>query len=197
MPFQHSDESHLGCFENYTMFAISSFQYIILAFVFSKGVPYRKPIWSNWPLCLAIIFNLAIVIYLVIDPAEWIAEFFQLIIPPDMLFRYIMLIYGVAAFISHTLLESIVVETLVFKLIQVRREQNFKTSTRKYMQLEYKIKSIDNWPPITEIYEPLHDPRTSDRTQPTYVNLSAEQNVDTQPGVFPGFFEMGSDRVGL
>lgn len=177
------------------MFAISSFQYIVLAIVFSKGVPYRKSIWSNWPLCLTIVINLCIVIYLVVYPSEWIAQFFQLDVPTDKLFRYVMIAYGAAAFILHSLLESIVVEMLVFKRFQVQREQNVYTSTRKYMQLEYKIKAFENWPPITELYEPLHEPGTYEQTQPTYVNLSAEQNVDIQPGVFPGFFEIGSDRV--
>ncbi|TMW45112.1 hypothetical protein DOY81_009808, partial [Sarcophaga bullata] len=39
VPFVSSNEDHLGCWENYTMFAISSFQYIILAFVFFPKVP--------------------------------------------------------------------------------------------------------------------------------------------------------------
>ncbi|XP_023167868.2 probable cation-transporting ATPase 13A3 isoform X2 [Drosophila hydei] len=194
-PFQPAGEEHLGCYENYTMFAISSFQYIILAFVFSKGAPYRKPIWSNWPLCLALVINVCIVIYLIVYPSEWIASFFQIIVPPDMSFRYIMLLYGVAAFISHVFIESFVVENLIFKRLQVRREQNIRTSTRKYMQLEYNIKSFDNWPPITEVCD-LHDPTDLvDELQPTYVNLSAEQNLDAQHNVFPGFFETSENSV--
>ncbi|KAM8702813.1 hypothetical protein ACLKA7_005162 [Drosophila subpalustris] len=190
VPFKQSDEDHLGCYENYTMFAISSFQYIILAFVFSKGAPYRKPIWSNWPLCLTMLINVCIVIYLVIYPSRWMMEFMQLVVPEDMSFRIIMLLYGAAAFITHALLETFVVEFLIFKRCQVKREQNLSTSSRKYMQLQYSMQSFDNWPPITDAYE-LHD--SSDESlaeiQPTYVNLSAEQNLDAQPGGFPGFFD--------
>ncbi|XP_017869045.1 PREDICTED: probable cation-transporting ATPase 13A3 [Drosophila arizonae] len=194
-PFRPEGEDHLGCYENYTMFAISSFQYIILAFVFSKGAPYRKPIWSNWPLCLALILNACIVVYLVVYPSDWIANFFQIIVPPDMSFRYIMLLYGAAAFISHVFLENFVVEYLVFKRFQVRREQNVNTSTRKYMRLEYNIKSFDNWPPITEVCD-LHDPTDLVvEVQPTYVNLGAEQNVDAQHNAFPGFFETLENSV--
>ncbi|XP_034474595.1 probable cation-transporting ATPase W08D2.5 isoform X2 [Drosophila innubila] len=189
VPFKQSDEDHLGCFENYTMFAISSFQYIILAFVFSKGAPYRKAIWSNWPLCLTMVINTCIVVYLVIYPSEWIQHFLQLVVPNDMSFRIIMLLYGVAAFIAHCLLEAFVVEDLIFKRIQVKREQNLSTSTRKYMRLQNNINSFNNWPPISEAYE-LHDStEPTAEIQPTYVNLSAEQNLDTQPGVFPGFFD--------
>ncbi|KAH8272489.1 hypothetical protein KR044_009474, partial [Drosophila immigrans] len=193
-PFdQTADKDHLGCYENYTMFAISSFQYVILAFVFSKGAPYRKPIWSNWPLCLTMVINLAIIIYLVVYPSEWISEFFQLVVPPEMSFRLIMLSYGVAAFITHALIETFIIEYLLFQNCQVQREQNPCTSTRKYMQLQYDMQSLDKWPPITDAYE-VHDlssskPPGAEIQQPTYVNLSAEHHPDAvQCGTFPGFF---------
>ncbi|XP_032579868.1 probable cation-transporting ATPase 13A3 isoform X2 [Drosophila sechellia] len=185
-PFEPAGEDHLGCYENYTMFCISSFQYIILAFVFSKGAPYRKPLWSNWPLCLAFIVNLCIIVYLVLYPCDWVATFFQLIVPPTMRFRYVMLAYGATSFMCHIFVESFLVEYLVFKKYQVQREKNWVTSKQKYMRLEHDISNIKNWPPITEVYEPnnLTDWETE---QPTYVSLHAEQNHDTQLGKFPGF----------
>ncbi|XP_030379323.1 probable cation-transporting ATPase 13A3 isoform X2 [Scaptodrosophila lebanonensis] len=189
VPFQHSNEEHLGCYENYTMFAISCFQYIILAIVFSKGAPYRAAIWSNWPLCLALVLNICIVTYLIVYPTEWAADFFQLIVPPEMNFRYYMIIYGVLNFVAHIVIETFVIEYLVFKKFQVRRDQNAKTSTRKYMRLENNIQKFENWPPITEVYEP-HDPSTAEEVKPTYVNLGAEQDLDMpKHSAFPGFFE--------
>ncbi|XP_052854792.1 polyamine-transporting ATPase 13A3 isoform X2 [Drosophila gunungcola] len=185
-PFQHADEKHLGCYENYTMFCISSFQYIILAFVFSKGAPYRKPLWTNWPLCLAFIVNVCLIVYLVINPSKWVVNFFQLIVPPVMSFRYIMLVYGAASFTCHVIVESFLVEYLVFKKYQVRRDQNWVTSKQKYMRLEYDVSKIDNWPPITEVYEP-NTCTDWEIEQPNYVSLRAKQNHDTQLGKFPGF----------
>ena len=41
------EEDGVGCVENYTIFIVSSIQYVILAFVFSKGWPYRKAVWTN------------------------------------------------------------------------------------------------------------------------------------------------------
>ncbi|EDV45271.1 probable cation-transporting ATPase 13A3 isoform X1 [Drosophila erecta] len=186
-PFKATDEDHLGCVENYTMFCISSFQYIILAFVFSKGAPYRKPLWSNRPLCLAFIINLCIIVYLVyfVYSSDWVATFFQLIVPSKE-FRYIMLAYGAAAFMCHIFVESFLVEYLVFKKYQVQREKNWVTSKQKYMRLEHDISKIKNWPPITEVYEP-NNFADWEREQPTYVSLHAEQNHDTQLGKFPGF----------
>lgn len=178
VPFEHSSEDHLGCWENYTMFAISSFQYIILAFVFSKGAPYRRPIWSNLPFCLTLIANLCIVIYLILIPPEWLAEFFQLILPPEMNFRYWMLIYGIANFIAHVIIETLVVEYLLFKKFQARRDRDLRTSKRKYMQIEYDLKFYQNWPQITE--EPLHTMAIDhSKAKPAYYEISAEQNFDT------------------
>ncbi|XP_032308045.1 polyamine-transporting ATPase 13A3 isoform X2 [Drosophila ananassae] len=185
-PFQQTDEEHLGCYENYTMFCISSFQYIILAFVFSKGAPYRKPLWSNFSLCLAFIVNLIIIVYLAIYPSEWVSNFFQLIVPPAMKFRYIIIIYGIAAFACHIFVESYLVEYLIFKKYQAKREQNWITSKQKYMRLEYDITQIGNWPPITEKYEPIESPAWEEG-QPRYISLMAEQNHDPQKTLFPGF----------
>lgn len=44
VPFSYTEDERFshGCVENYTIFTISCFQYVILAFVFSKGAPYRK-----------------------------------------------------------------------------------------------------------------------------------------------------------
>lgn len=41
------DDSFMGCYENYAVFAVSSFQYITLVICFAKGAPYRKDIFSN------------------------------------------------------------------------------------------------------------------------------------------------------
>ncbi|XP_068152364.1 LOW QUALITY PROTEIN: polyamine-transporting ATPase 13A3 [Drosophila tropicalis] len=193
-PFIPSDENHLGCYENYTMFAISSFQYIILAFVFSKGAPYRKPIWSNWPFCLTLVINICIIIYLVVYPSAWVQTFFQIIVPPtESDWKYIMLIYGALAFVSHVFVESFIVEEIVFKRLQARRDQRLSTSKQKYMRLEYSINSFTNWPPITEVYEP-YDPAALDEVQPTYVNLGAEQNIEVQHTTFPGFYELPDNK---
>lgn len=41
------DELKLLCWETTTIFSISSFQYLIMSVVFSKGKPFRKPFYLN------------------------------------------------------------------------------------------------------------------------------------------------------
>lgn len=46
-PAHPDNPEELVCQDNYAIFAVSVFQYITLAVVFSKGSPYRKPIYTN------------------------------------------------------------------------------------------------------------------------------------------------------
>ena len=47
------DEDPVASLENFAIFAVSQFQYIILVIVFSKGSPYREPIYKNRPLLVS------------------------------------------------------------------------------------------------------------------------------------------------
>lgn len=46
-PANPSNDEDYVCQDNYAIFAVSVFQYITLAVVFSKGAPYRKAIYTN------------------------------------------------------------------------------------------------------------------------------------------------------
>ena len=61
----------VACWENYSVFSISAFQYTILAYAFSKSVPYRKWVLSNYQLMASFIMLTAFTIYLVMAPARY------------------------------------------------------------------------------------------------------------------------------
>lgn len=50
-----NDEEIVLTWETTTIFIVSSFQYLILATVFSKGPPYRKPFYTNKPFLSALV----------------------------------------------------------------------------------------------------------------------------------------------
>ena len=47
MPHEHGEDEEIVSYENTAVFSVSVYQYIILAVAFSKGMPYRKTIFSN------------------------------------------------------------------------------------------------------------------------------------------------------
>merc|ERR1719427_2025522 len=83
VPFNVStNEDILAGHENYAVFSISQFQYIILALVFSKGPPFRKSVYTNYWLIGSIIVTTAFSIVLTIAPPELVIEWFELVMPP-------------------------------------------------------------------------------------------------------------------
>ncbi|XP_055857682.1 polyamine-transporting ATPase 13A3 isoform X2 [Episyrphus balteatus] len=193
-PFQPDPDpegNHLGCLENYTMFVISCFQYIILAFVFSKGAPYRKSIISNIPFCLSLLVNLSFVIYMTLYPAQWLIDSFELVMPPDQNFRYLLIIYGAVNFIISLILEAVVVEYLLFKKIR-HHFHNIEKSHRKYLAIENELRRNTKWPPLSDFSNVISN--EYDKPSPTsYAEISAEHQIDMKApenSVLNSFFDV-------
>ena len=139
----------VACWENYSVFSISAFQYTILAYAFSKSVPYRKWVLSNYQLMASFIMLTAFTIYLVMAPARYTVwhrynrkkniynifcsdtaiiiqiillsrvfqQQFELLIPPVLEFRYMLLGFAALNICVCVILEDFVVEILLQRLI--------------------------------------------------------------------------------
>jgi len=189
VPYNPSNEDSTGCYENYTMFSISSFQYIVLAFVYSKSKPYRKPIWTNFLFCITLLFNSFLLIYIILYPARGVKNFFELVLPPDMTFRYWMVLYGCTIFLIHLTVENCIVENLIFKKFQAPRENNVPTCKRKYVNIENELQSLRNWPEVTDFSKPFL--KTEDDLTPKYTRIKAEQrNEKPKHSSISAFFEL-------
>ncbi|XP_075987270.1 polyamine-transporting ATPase 13A3-like [Anticarsia gemmatalis] len=101
------------CWENYAIFAVSMFQYIILAIAFSHGSPYRKSVVTNKQLMISILIMTAICIYIAVTPAEWIASFLQLRMPKDSLLSYIVLALASFNLLLALFFERVIIEYLM------------------------------------------------------------------------------------
>lgn len=111
-------EETVGCFENYAIFATSSFQYIILAVVFSKGPPYRKPITSNYGMLFSSVGTAALTAWLVLGPPVWVQELFELKMPPEISFSIMMLVYAGVNFVLASFLETFLIDFIVFRKLR-------------------------------------------------------------------------------
>lgn len=93
----NTDHEVVECWENTVLFSVSSFQYLILAFVYSKGRPYRQMLIRNFWFLLCFISLTCFQIWLLVAPTKKIAEFFEIIYLPhkakeQIVFRYKLLL---------------------------------------------------------------------------------------------------------
>lgn len=105
------DESYdkdLASHDNFAIFAISSFQCIALAMIFSKGKPYRKSVLSNHLLtgAFTVITTMTVVVLIL---AQWDG------IPIG--FRLMMILLALVYFIVAMIGEKYIVDHLIFRKI--------------------------------------------------------------------------------
>ncbi|XP_030755212.1 probable cation-transporting ATPase 13A3 [Sitophilus oryzae] len=156
-PFNMTDPDEVACVENYTVFTVSSFQYIILAIAFSKGYPYRKSIFSNFGFIISAIFMTAFSVYLAVYPANFLLDSFELALPEDMNFRLYLLAYAAGNFVVSILVEHFFVENLVFKKLRFKYH-NVDKSKKKYLAIERDLKRDVKWPVLTSDFKSAASP---------------------------------------
>lgn len=151
-PYNHTmheeGKDDVGCVENYAVFTISSFQYIILALVFSKGPPYRQSVFSNYGFILSALLMIAFSTYLTVDPLTILTDSFELVLPKTYEFRYILLGYALANFIFSIIVEYFIIELLVFKKLRYKFH-NVDKSKKKFLAIERDLSKDTKWPTLS------------------------------------------------
>jgi len=152
-----TDHDPVASYENYAIFAVSQFQYIILAIAFAKGSPYRKNIFHNVYLMLVILSLTAFSIYLTLGPSRvFVTGFivgFELFLPPIEYFGFRCILIGIVLgnFFISILCESLVADILVKMLL--------KKKNTVYELLDKDLRARSNWPPVSEMPS-THSPET-------------------------------------
>ncbi|XP_033763289.1 probable cation-transporting ATPase 13A3 [Pecten maximus] len=138
-------------YENMAVYIISSYQYIMLGVIFSKGAPYRKTIFTNYWFMFNLALCIGITLWVNIYPTDGLAEFLELKSAPNIPYRLIYIGIAAANFILAILLEMFVIDSyFVTWKLQESAEKCCRGSTYKYHILEDEIKDTPNWPPLSQ-----------------------------------------------
>ncbi|KAJ9581483.1 hypothetical protein L9F63_023341, partial [Diploptera punctata] len=140
-------EETVLCWENTSLFCVSSYQYVILAVVYSKGEPHRKPFYSNLLFLIAVVILTLFTTLLLLYPAEPLAEIFELIPvsnKPDFFhFRLWLLAFPVVNLLLSTFIETCVADTRWFKSL-LHFLKGKKEPKNRYKQIDREM-SINSW----------------------------------------------------
>ncbi|TKR72575.1 hypothetical protein L596_020000 [Steinernema carpocapsae] len=100
------DEEDRRSMQGTAIFCVSTFQYITLAIIYSKGFPYRKPIFNNLPMCASLVFVTAISVWVTIYPPGFLISWLEFDPIPyleDRLFYFVIaLLSGLCSYLYET-----------------------------------------------------------------------------------------------
>jgi len=128
-----------------TIFIVSSYQYLSLATVFSKGAPYRRPFYTNYLFFTALICLSIFTAVLIMNPLPTLGAFFQLKIP-SLSFRFSILIIVLINTSTNFLLELILsTGTWVKSFSHLISRKKQPKNKYKHIGKELELLS-ENWP---------------------------------------------------
>ncbi|XP_034446104.1 cation-transporting ATPase 13A2 isoform X1 [Hippoglossus hippoglossus] len=140
--------------EDTSVFALSGFQYIIMAVVVTKGYPHKKPLYYNVIFLCLLITLFSVMTWLVLHPGPWVGHLLSLYDISDM--NYKMLIVAVAAL---NFLVCFVVEVLIdLGLLNcLRLLRGWRPSKKHYKRLHILLSNSPSWPPLNQTQFPTDD----------------------------------------
>uniref|UniRef100_A0A7N6B4I5 P-type ATPase A domain-containing protein n=1 Tax=Anabas testudineus TaxID=64144 RepID=A0A7N6B4I5_ANATE len=124
-------------YENTTLFYISSFQYLSVAVVFSKGKPFRQPSYKNWLFMLSCIALYTFLFLILLCPVPAIDSFLDIVCVPHDWRLTLVIIVMVNAAVSF-LMEILIIDIILWRLV-------FKGNQWVYRPKEPPSESIDRW----------------------------------------------------
>ncbi|XP_041093172.1 probable cation-transporting ATPase 13A3 [Polyodon spathula] len=132
---EEPDEHNVRNFENTTLFFISSCQYLTAALVFSKGRPFRQPIYTNCLFLASVLTVYSFLMLILFHPLQAVHEFFMLVCVPFE-WRVTLLFLITANLLLAFLLESVIdCDQLWVRLFSAKKEHEF-TKNPNSTQLE-------------------------------------------------------------
>uniref|UniRef100_A0A673CQ00 Polyamine-transporting ATPase 13A3 n=1 Tax=Sphaeramia orbicularis TaxID=375764 RepID=A0A673CQ00_9TELE len=137
------DDHNIQNYENTSLFYVSSFQYLTVAIVFSKGKPFRQPSYKNWPFVMSTLSLYFFLLFIMFHPVESIDEFLEIVcVPVEWRLKLLLII---------------VVNTTVSVVVEVRRTNTpgnsrafshvQMTPKARYMHLAQELSVDPDWPP--------------------------------------------------
>uniref|UniRef100_A0A0L8G8F6 Cation-transporting P-type ATPase C-terminal domain-containing protein n=1 Tax=Octopus bimaculoides TaxID=37653 RepID=A0A0L8G8F6_OCTBM len=135
------------CSETTLMFLVSSFQYIFVAFAFSKGPPHRKLFYTNVPFTFVTVLLVGFTLLLLLHPFSFLTQFFQMVPFENTHFKMILLVIIVCNAVSCLFIEFLIVDFNIFSRLR-RKFQWRKRKVKLHKKLDRQLQLMCDWPPV-------------------------------------------------
>ncbi|XP_053566201.1 probable cation-transporting ATPase 13A4 [Bombina bombina] len=127
-----------------TLWPVSGINLIIVEFVFSKGHPFRQPLYTNYLLCCAIILQLASYLFIIFADIEDLYITLELVCTPYYWRIYIIIMVLITFIISYAAEEGFTENRKLWLWIKKKCNHQSKSQYRK---LQKALENDPDWPP--------------------------------------------------
>ncbi|XP_068880040.1 probable cation-transporting ATPase 13A4 isoform X2 [Aphelocoma coerulescens] len=136
-------------YENTTVWLLSTINCLIVAVVFSKGKPFRQPIYTNYVFILVLIGQLGICLFLMFADIDDLYSKMDLVCTPTT-WRISMVIMLAVTFAVSFLAEEAVIENRPLWLLL---KKTFRYHSKShYKRLQHMLEQDSAWPPLNETF---------------------------------------------
>ncbi|XP_049658900.1 probable cation-transporting ATPase 13A5 isoform X3 [Accipiter gentilis] len=138
-------QSTVLSYEDTTLWPLSSINCIIVAFVFSKGKPFRKPIYTNYLFSVLLALQLAICLFLFFADIDAVYSGMQFLYTPMIWRVYVLLMLLVTFCVSFFTEDVILQNKHLWLLIKSCFGYQSNSQYRKWQRI---LQRDPNWPPV-------------------------------------------------
>ncbi|NXI78830.1 AT134 ATPase, partial [Rhipidura dahli] len=136
-------------YENTTVWLLSTINCLIVAVVFSKGKPFRQPIYTNYVFILVLIGQLGICLFLMFADIDDLYSKMDLVCTPTT-WRISMVIMLAVTLAVSLLVEEAVIENRPLWLL-LKKTFRYQSKSH-YKRLQHVLEQDSAWPPLNETF---------------------------------------------
>ncbi|XP_055343769.1 polyamine-transporting ATPase 13A3-like isoform X2 [Paramacrobiotus metropolitanus] len=115
-----ADNDRFRCYENFCVWTIGAIQIVLLSLVFARGAPFRRIMITNPFHVALVVITLTFDLLCMLGPPEPVANWLQLLVPPDLKFRFVLLGITIAYFVLALLFEKVILDILISQVLAAR-----------------------------------------------------------------------------
>ncbi|XP_028587647.2 putative cation-transporting ATPase 13A4 [Podarcis muralis] len=134
-------------YENTTVWLLSTFNCLLVALVFSKGKPFRQPVYRNHVFVLVLAVQLGVCLFFLFAHIEGLYATMDLVCTP-ILWRFSLLGLLLITFAVSLVVEEAVIENRALWAL-LKRASGYQSRSR-YQKLQRALERDPSWPPLNQ-----------------------------------------------
>ncbi|NWV80659.1 AT134 ATPase, partial [Dasyornis broadbenti] len=136
-------------YENTTVWLLSTINCLIVALVFSKGKPFRQPIYTNYVFVLVLIGQLGVCLFLMFADIDDLYSKMDLVCTPTAWRISMVIMLAVVLAVSFLVEEAVIENRALWLLLKKTFRYHSKSH---YKRLQHVLEQDSAWPPLNETF---------------------------------------------